>query len=56
MITVYSNLSVRKYYYSVEHVEDLQPWLMYGEYHSAIRGSQSIQMSEELSGRGRIQA
>ena len=41
-------LPICEHYYSVEHVEYLKPWLVDGEHYSAIRGRQSIQMSQEL--------
>ena len=43
------HLSIRDHYYSMEHVEDLQSWLVDSEHYSSIGGSQSIEVSEKLS-------
>ena len=40
------NLSLRENYDSVEHVENLQSWLVDGEHYSSIGGCQSIQMNQ----------
>ena len=40
----------------MEHVEYLQSWLVDGEHYSSVGGCQSIQMSQELSGRSRVQS
>ena len=38
----------------MEHVEDLQSWLVDSEHYSSIRSSQSIEVSQELSRGGSI--
>ena len=41
-----TNFSFRENYDSVEHVENLQSWLVDGEHYSSIGVCQSIQMNQ----------